>query len=275
VIAASLQPIGAPPTADIGLILRQTRYWLTATFRTPRAVVFSLIFPALLLVMFNSIFVGGDDTAKLAGGEEIEAKAYFTAGMLAYAIMLTSFTQLLMVLTTQRESGELKRYRGTPAPAWTFIASFAMRSVVLVAMMTVVLLGIAHFAYDVPISADGAVGLVVYIVLGTATMCSLGIGLTAVVDSAEAASSIGPFSAVILSFISGIFVPVDQLPSWLEEIARVFPLYHLADGLQRALGLGGGTGLESTDVAVLAAWALAGGAVALRSFRWEPQTARG
>jgi ABC-2 type transport system permease protein len=263
------------PGADLRIIAVQARYWLTSTFRTPRAVIFTLVFPALLLVMFNSIFVGGNETADLSGGLKVAAHAYFTAGMLAYAIILTSFTQMLIALTTQRERGELKRYRGTPVPSWTFIVSLALRSVTLVALMTVVLLGIAHFAYDVRISADGAVGLAVYIALGTATMCSLGIGLTALIDSEDAASSVGPFVAVILSFISGIFVPVDQLPGWLEEIGRAFPLFHLADGLQRALAGTAGTGLEASNIAVLAAWGIGGVALAARGFRWEPQLARG
>jgi ABC-2 type transport system permease protein len=260
--------------SDLAIVLGQTRYWLKATFRTPRAVVFSLIFPVLLLVMFNSIFVSSSDTTDIQGAT-VGAKAYFTAGMLAYAIMLSSFTTMLMSLTTLRESGELKRYRGTPVPAWTFIASFALRSVALVAMMTAILLSIAHFAYDVAIPADGAVGIAVYVSLGTATMCALGIAVSAVVDSVDSASSIGPFAAVILSFISGIFVPVDQLPNWLEEVARIFPLFHLADGLQRALAVGGGTGLHANDVAVLAAWGLGALSMAARRFKWEPQAARG
>jgi ABC-2 type transport system permease protein len=258
--------------SDLRIVAIQTAYWLKATLRNPRAVIFSLLFPAVLLVLFNSIFIAGNDSVRLTGDQEVAAQAYFTAGMLAYSIMLSAFTSLLMALTTQRESGELKRYRGTPVPAWTFIASFALRSVALVATMTVLLLAIAHFAYDVSISADGALGLAVYVILGTATMCSLGIGFTVLVDSADAASSIGPFAAVMLSFISGIFVPVDQLPGWLEEIGKIFPLYHLADGLQRALG-GAGTGLEATNIAVLAAWCLAAVVLAARGFRWEPQQA--
>jgi ABC-2 type transport system permease protein len=261
--------------ADLRIVATQARYWVTSTFRTPRAVVFTLVFPVLLLVMFNSIFVGSNDTIDLSGGVKIGAHAYFTAGMLSYAILLTAFTQLLIALTLQRERGELKRYRGTPVPSWTFIASLAMRSVALVALMSAVLLGIAHFAYDVPISGDGAIGLVVYIALGTAAMCSLGIGLTAIVDSEDAASSVGPFVAVILSFISGIWIPVDQLPTWLEDVGRAFPLYHLADGLQRALAGTAGTGLEASNIAVLAAWGIAGLILAARGFRWEPQLARG
>ena len=261
--------------ADLAIVGLQTRYWLKATLRNPRAVVFTLVFPVILLVMFNSIFIEGSDSVDLSAGEKVAGSAYFTAGMLAYATMLSSFTQMLISVTTQRESGELKRYRGTPVPAWTFIVSFALRSMTLVAVMTAIMLGIAHFAYGVTLPAAGVPSLIVYVPLGTATMCALGIALTSVVDSVDAASSAGPFTAVILSFVSGIFVPVDQLPSWLEGVGRIFPPYHLAAGLQRAFASAGGNGPQAGDVAILAIWLLFAIGLAARRFRWEPQASKG
>jgi ABC-2 type transport system permease protein len=76
----------------------------------------------------------------------------------------------------------------------------------------------------------------------------------------------------MLSFISGIFIPIDQLPSWLQEIGRIFPLYHLTQGLQLAVaGAGSGLGLHASDVASLAIWGVAGVVIASRRFKWEPQ----
>jgi ABC-2 type transport system permease protein len=80
-----------------------------------------------------------------------------------------------------------------------------------------------------------------------------------------------PLVVVLLSFISSVFVPVDQLPGWLAEVGRIFPLYHLAVGVQAALGVAGDTSLRAGDVAVLAAWAVGGVFMAVRGFRWEPQ----
>jgi ABC-2 type transport system permease protein len=76
----------------------------------------------------------------------------------------------------------------------------------------------------------------------------------------------------MLAFFSGIWIPVDQLPGWLETVGKVFPLYHLALGLQTSLAPGAsGGGLEFQNVLVLALWALAGTRIASRRFRWEPQ----
>ena len=83
----------------------------------------------------------------------------------------------------------------------------------------------------------------------------------------------GPFSAVILSFISGVFVSVEDLPNWLEAIGKIFPLYHLAEGLQTCLVTdASGTGLSGQNVSSLLVWGVAGLVVAARRFRWEPQS---
>jgi ABC-2 type transport system permease protein len=258
--------------ADLRLVLTQTRYQLAGLARNRRAVVFSLVFPVVLLIMFNSVFVKGTDTVELEGAT-VGAHAYFTGGMLAYAIVLSGFTQLAIGLVTQRETGQLKRLRGTPLPAWTFIVATVLRAVVTVGLMAVVLLAIARLAYDVQISGQALAEILLYVVVGAATMCSLGVAATAIVGDADSASAALPLTAVVFSLISGIFVPIDQLPGWLEHIARTFPAYHLAAGLQTALGSAGDTGLAAGNAAVLAAWALGGIVFAARRFRWERQAA--
>lgn len=256
---------------EIRFILTQARYQLISIARNRRAVILTLAFPVVLLVMFDSIFVGAGDSVELAG-TRVTAQAYFTGGMLAYAIMLSGFSQLGIVLVTQRENGLLKRLRGTPVPAWTFIVATVLRTVVTVGAMAVVLLAIARIAYDVEFSGQGLADILLYVVLGTATMCSLGIAATSIATDAESASAALPLTAVMLSLISGIFVSIDPLPGWLEEIARIFPVYHLAAGLQSALGVAGAS-FDGGNLAVLAVWAVAGIAFSARRFRWEPQAA--
>jgi ABC-2 type transport system permease protein len=260
--------------AELRLVLTQARYALLLTFRDPRAVVFGLAFPVVLLVMFNAIFVSGsNDTVHIAGAT-ISADAYFTAAISAYAIGLSTFSTLVVGLTTQRESGQLKRLRGTPMPPWTFLVAMVLRSVVRGLMIVVALFLIGVIAFGVHVEAERLIGLIVYVALGTAAFTTLGMAVTAITSTAEAATAIGPFAVVILSFVSGVFIPVDQLPNWLESVGKAFPLYHLADGMQTSLVAGGGTGLSGGDVASLVLWGLVGLAIAVRRFRWEPRAAR-
>jgi ABC-2 type transport system permease protein len=261
--------------SDLRLLLLQTRYAIVSTSRNPRAVVFSLAFPVILLVLFNSIFISGDDTTK-AAGHTVSGSAYFTAGMVAYSLGLICFTQPLVALTAQRERGQLKRLRGTPVPAWTFIGAQVLRSVLLAVTVGTVMVAIGVAFYHVDLTARTLPGFAVYLLLGTGTLCALGIAMTAFTTTEDTASSIGPFTMVMLSFISGIFIPVETLPNWLQEIGRIFPLYHLAQGLQLTLaGVNSGLGLSADDIAPLVVWGIAGLVVATRRFHWEPQAAAG
>jgi ABC-2 type transport system permease protein len=257
--------------SDLALVLTQTRYALISTSRNPRAVVFSIAFPVILLVLFNEIFIKSSDTVKVAG-ETVSGSAYFTAGMIAYATGLLCFTQPLVMLTAQRERGQLKRLRGTPVPAWTFIAAQVLRSLLLAVVVGAVMLAMGVVFWNVDLPGSTLPGFLITLALGTGTLCALGVATTAFTTTEDTASSIGPFTMVMLSFISGIFIPIDQLPGWLQEIGRIFPLYHLTQGLQLAVtGAGGSLGLNADDVASLVLWGIAGLAVASRRFLWEPQ----
>jgi len=259
--------------SDRGIVFAQARMAILVALRTPRTIIFTIAFPVVLLVLFNSIFsAGGNETTTLPSDVKLGAEAYFTAGIIAYAAALSTFTTLAVSLTTQRENGQLKRYRGTPMPPWTFIAGQIARAEAQALAMAAILLAIGAVAYGVPIPASTFPAFLLYLLLGTATLCSLGIALSSFTPTPDAASTVAPFSVVILSFISGVWIPVDQLPQWLESVGKLFPLYHLALGLQTTLAPGtGGSGLELGNVAALAIWALIGIRLASRRFRWEPQ----
>ena len=115
-------------------------------------------------------------------------------------------------------------------------------------------------------------GFIIYLALGTATLSSLGIAATALAKNEDSAQPIGAFTVVMLSFVSGIFIQLDTLPNFLQEVGRLFPLYHLAQGLQSTVAMDpSGIGVSGSDVAALVIWGLGGIWIATRRFRWESQ----
>jgi ABC-2 type transport system permease protein len=161
-------------------------------------------------------------------------------------------------------------------PPWTFVAGQVLRAGCVAALVVAALVATGTIFFGVDFSAESAVGFIVYGALGAVVFSALGIAITAYTPTVDSASAIGPFVVVMLSFISGVFISVDQLPNWLEAVGKAFPLYHVAEGLQTSLvtGAGGGTGLDAGNLASLVVWGLAGIAVATRRFRWEPQAGR-
>ena len=73
------------------VVLSQTKFSLLSLTRNKQAIIFTIIFPIVLYVLFSSIF-GGSDTTDVPGAGSLELNAYFAAGMIAYALTGASFT---------------------------------------------------------------------------------------------------------------------------------------------------------------------------------------
>jgi ABC-2 type transport system permease protein len=252
--------------SDLALAATQTRYALRGFLREPRALIFTAIMPVFLLVLFCTIFHG---TTKFAG-LSVPAASYYTASIVAYEVIITGFSSLLVSVTTAREGGQLKRFRGTPMPSWVYLVSEIGQTIVTVAVTVVVLVAVGVLFYHVKLSAHTLVGLLVYVVVGTACFCALSLATTRVCTTTDAASAIGPFSTLVLSFISGVFIPVEVMPVWLLGLGKLFPLEHVARGLQTAFLVPGSTGITAANLGVIAAWGIGGLFVAVRTFRWQP-----
>lgn len=252
--------------SDVALALRQTRFSLKGYLRQSRAVVFTVVMPIFLLFIFNAIFKGYTRFMDV----RVPVASYYTAAIIAFEIMMASVGWLLVGVTTDRERGFLKRTRGTPVPNWVYLAGEIGKTIIVVGGTVAVLVLIGVVSYHVKFSIDTLVGLVVYTVVGTASMCALALAGTRLCPTTDSATSLGPFATVVLAFISGVFIPAALLPPWLIDISRLFPLEHLAHGLQVAFVVPGSTGLSFQNIGVLVGWGVAGLVAALLTFRWEP-----
>jgi ABC-2 type transport system permease protein len=247
------------------LTLHQARYDLRAILRNNQARYSTLILPPLLLVLLVSGLGGGS-----IGGHGARA-AYFALGVSALGVLLACFTNLAVWLSVQRDSGVLKRRRTAPVPAFVLIAgrSLAAMATSLAAVATVLVL--AHIAYHVGIPIGALPALAVTAIVGSITFATLAHALSSVIRSADAAQPLVQAIALPLCIASGVFVPDASLPSWLHQLASLFPLEPLADALRHAYGSASHSpALSLSDLAVLIAWAIAGTATALLRFRWTP-----
>ena len=248
----------------IRLVVHQTRYDLLTFARNRQARFFSVLLPVTFLVIFASVF--GDN---LIGPEHIKASRYYVPGIAALAVLAASFSNLVIAITSQRELGILKRRRATPAPAAVVIAGRAITSLAVSLAVTTVVIAIGAIAYRVHVP-PGAVGvLALSIAVGSLALACLGYAVATVIRSADSAQPVTLAITLPLAFISGVYIPSAQLSSALRHVAETFPLQHLVAALSRGF-LPGGTGVAWGDLAILAAWGLAGFAFALPRFRWTP-----
>ena len=251
------------------LVLHQAKYDLLAILRNRQSRFFTLVLPVLFLVIFVSVF--GNDKV---GPAQVKASTYYVPGIAALGVIAASFVNLVISITAQREAGVLKRRRATPVPAWVLIAGRALTAIVVALAVLTVLLLLGRFAYGVRVPTGTLPGVVVTAIVGAVAFCCLGYAFSTLIGSADSAQPMVQAVMLPLYFISGVFIPNINLPTWLRDVARFFPVEHLAAGLRHSLDPAAhGTGVAWTDLGVLGLWAVAGLVVALTRFSWAPATA--
>ncbi len=249
---------------DAALALRQVAYENRAFWRNPAAAFFTFFFPLMFMVIFNVLFGGGR-----SGGVPIPE--FYTPAVIVFAVITATYTNIAMMVTVSRDNGILKRMRGTPLPPWAYLSGRIVHAVLVAALLVVIVAAFGAIFYDVRVPWDRLPALVLTLAVGAASFCALGLAIAGVIPNADSAPAIVQFSILPLNFISNVFIDMRGAPAWINTLSEIFPVRHFADAL---LGVydpsRGGGAFAWGDLAVLAAWGLAGLFVALRYFSWEP-----
>jgi ABC-2 type transport system permease protein len=247
----------------VSLLLHQFRAEQKLFWRSRELAFFTFLLPIIFYLMLASAY----------GDEEIEGVSgyqFLLAGMMGYGAAATTFAGLALLLVIRRESGVLKRLRATPLPAGTYIAAVLASIIVIFLLEAVILVALGHFAFDVPVP-DSVVSLAVVLLLGAGSFAALGVGLTALIRSAEGSSAVVNALYLPVSFVSGAFFSEDTFPRVLNVIGEVLPLSHLIRLSRDVIVYGDAVWEHLGDAAVVAGWGLLGLVVAVRGFRWEPR----
>jgi ABC-2 type transport system permease protein len=250
------------------LVGHQFRYDQKAFWRNPAAVFFTVGFPVVLLLIFATVF--GGQTIDVRGG--LETTAYYVPAIITLSVISATMQSLAMTLVIAREDGRLKRGRGTPMPPWVFIAGRVGNSIVVALMMLALIAALGRVFYGVAIPWGQLPEIVVVLVVGAAAFCCLGIALTAAIPTQDAAAPIVNALLLPLYFLSGIFIPEDELPQGVINFANHFPVRDFFQAFFDAyIPAGGSSGLDWGNLAVVAVWGVAGLLLAIRFFRWTPR----
>ena len=238
--------------------------------RQRESVVFTLLFPVILLVIFGSVF---KDT--IAPG--VTFSQYFLAGMIASGLVNTGFQALAITIPLERDFGALKRLRGTPMPASSYFIGKAILIIVSMVLQIIMLLGVGILFFNVEMPTDPQKWLTFtwLVILGSACSTALGIAFSIVPKSGRGASAVVSPIVIILQFFSGVFFVFTQLPSWMQQFAAIFPLKWLTQGM-RSVFLPDTFATQEVakswennrTFAILIIWLIIGVFFSVRKFKW-------
>lgn len=250
---SALTPAGAAPPGR--RIMAQARFDARSMLRNGEQVVLTVVLPLLVLVGLTRSGV-----VDLGPGHRIDLA---TPGVLALAVISTSFTGQAIATGFDRRAGLLRLLGTTPLGRSGLMAGRVLAVLAVELVQAGLLAGTAALLGWHPRAAGIGPALVAG-GLGTAAFVSLGLLLAGTLR-AEAVLAAANLIWVLLLAGGGVVLAADRLGP-LEPVVRWLPSGALGDALRSALGAGVWPWL---DLLVLLAWTLAAAAALTRWFRWD------
>jgi ABC-type multidrug transport system permease subunit len=183
-------------------------------------------------------------------------------------LMGTGMWGIAFSIVTARSRGLLKRLIATPMRKRHYLLGQMFGRMVFLVPEVVVLLGFAHFAFDVPVRGSIAA---LTTVTGVGAMAFTGIGLLVAARprTIEGVSGLMNFVMLPMWIFSGVFFSPSRFPDAMMPFIRLLPLTALNDSLRAVMIDGASLASVARPLAVVAFWGLLAFAVALRLFRWR------
>jgi ABC-2 type transport system permease protein len=220
---------------------REMRFEFLKALRTPAFSVPTLFFPVMFYLLFGVVL------APVMGGDAA-LNTYVRFGV--FAAMGPGLFGFGVSIAMEREFGLLRLKQALPQPAGAYLIARAVMTMVFVALISVMLTLLALTVGKVELGVLQLLQLFLIDVLGALPFCAIGMYLGWIL-SGQGAPAVINFVFLPMAFLSGIFIPLQAFPGFIQALAPVFPSYHLAQMASHVAGKPS-VGTTGTHLAVLA-----------------------
>lgn len=247
---------GAAPLAR--QVLAQARMEAKLMLRNGEQLLLAVVIPVLVLV--GGVTAGEHLSLDLESGRPLVD--IFTPGVIALAVMSTSFTSLAIATGFERRYGVIKRLGSSPLPRFGLLAG-KVGALLIVQLLQVVVIGaVGQLLGWTP--EPGVLGVALAILLGTAAFASLGL-FVAGVFRAEATLAVANLIYLLLMAGGAVVLPLSAYGA-LGHVVQWLPSGALGEAMRTAFIDGG---VAWRELGVLLIWTVLGTALTARTFKWE------
>jgi ABC-type multidrug transport system permease subunit len=193
---------------------------------------------------------------------------FLIPGLVGLNLMSSSMWGIGYLIVEMRTKKLIKRFVATPMRRGDFLISFVVMRAVFILVEVPVLFAFGWVAFGVRV--EGSLALLMALSL-LGSLAFAGIGLL-VASRARNTQTVGGLMNLVMMpmFIgSGVFFSTSNFPDAMQPFLRALPLTALNDALRAVTNEGAGLRQLGLGMVVLAGWALASFAAALRMFRWR------
>jgi len=236
---------------------------LKLTYRNRSGVFWTIVMPVGIYVALSVLPIGK------TMGAQFNYSDFVLPGIIAMVIMQGGIYGLAYWLVDLKSRGVIKRFLVTPISQKELILSLLCARVIvtLVQLVVLTLVGViffhAHFA-------GNYISIFILTILGGFVFLLLGLFISTLANSYEAAAPITTAIGLPLTFLGNLFYSVEGLPKILRTVAHILPITYLADGLRSVyLFPFSQTQHVFRDMLILAAWLVGMLVLVIWRFRLE------
>ncbi|HET6726187.1 MAG TPA: ABC transporter permease [Gammaproteobacteria bacterium] len=236
----------------LGVYWREAAYQFLVLLRMPGFALPTLLFPAMFYLFFGVLFNRGHG-------------AYFLATYGTFGIMGPALFGFGVGVAMEREHGILALKRVFPLPPLAYFSSKLVMSALFAAMIVTILSIMAAALGGVTIPAASWLSLAGVLIVGTIPFCALGLVIGLSING-QAAAAVVNLIYLPMSFLSGLWIPIQMMPHFLQQFALALPAYHLGQISLAVIGHGDGSSM-TVHVGYLIMFSILCLAIAARCWR--------
>ncbi|HEX2864597.1 MAG TPA: ABC transporter permease [Deinococcales bacterium] len=242
----------------VSLFATTVRCEIARLLRVPAFVIPTILFPIMFFTLFGLPNIG----LEIVPG--VKAGPYMLAAFGAYSMLSAALFSFGTSIATERGLGWNRLLRVTPMKPGVYLLAKAVNALIIGLITLLALFAFAAVAGHVTMTLGAWLSLLVRLLGGMIPFIALGLWI-GYFGGPNSASPITNLIFLPMSFASGLFVPIHQLPKFVQDIAPYLPAYHSGNLAWDAVG--GGDGKDLIHLAWLVGYTVFFLLIALIAYR--------
>ena len=202
--------------------------------------------------------IGSEMPISVNAGDAIYAQNarfidFFVPGIMTFTVYQLTVLLTLLDFVRERTSGTLYRLMASPLKETEIVAGYTLAFSIVGTVQAALILIVGTVVYKITVVGNILLAFAVIALLAVVSV-SLGVLLSSIARRETQAVQLIPFIILPVLLLSGIFLPVEGLPSWMRPAAYLLPTTYTADAVRAVLLKGWGLDKISIDVGVLVAF---------------------
>lgn len=203
------------------------------SFRNRIVLFFNLLLPTLMLILFGVVF--GQHIIPIPGSATVSYAIWLLPGIIVTNIMASGLMGNTSAMITWRERGIFKRIAVTPMPLWEILLARVFTQLVPLLVQGVIAIIVGEFIFNFRFNIQYTPLTVLFLLLGSLVFLALGQVIASFTSRVELGSITCQGIYMVLTFLTGVMLPLQILPSGVGTFARFTPSYMVADLLRGAM----------------------------------------